>query len=176
VDRCCRKGGGLLKQDGGLPSGSLTFDAAGNLYGTTVFGCTSAGGGTVFKLAPPLPGKSEWTETLPTCFVGDSNLSPVPDGFAPMGGVLIDAAGNLYGTTVSGGASDFGAVYKLAPPAPGKKKWKKTLLVSFDETNGSGPFGSLIADTQGNLYGTTVSGTNLGPNAKQIGTVFQVTP
>ncbi len=176
TDRCCKKNGGLFKQDGGFPYGNLTFDTAGNLYGTTVFGCTSSGGGAVFKLAPPAAGESEWTETLPHCFVGNSNLNPHVDGSSPMGGVLIDAAGNLYGTLEGGGTIGFGAVYKIAPPAPGKKDWKETLLLSFNEANGAGPFGSLIADTQGNLYGTTNTGTDLGPNARQIGTVFRLTP
>jgi uncharacterized repeat protein (TIGR03803 family) len=99
------------------------------------------------------------------------------DGFEPQGGVLIDAAGNLYGTTVGGGTVSAGAVYKLIPPAAGKKIWKEQLLLSFDGgPDGIFPFGNLIADTAGNLYGTTIAGDPVNANSMQIGGVYRLTP
>ena len=175
-DRCCKKNGGLFKQDGGFPYGDLARDAEGNIYGTTLFGCTSSQGGSLFRLAPPTAGKSEWTETLPHCFVGNSNLNKHVDGSSPMGGVVIDSAGNLHGTTEGGGTIGDGTVYEVSPPPAGKKKWKEQLLLSFNSADGGGPFGNLIADTQGNLYGTASFGAPISENAMQIGGVFRVTP
>jgi uncharacterized repeat protein (TIGR03803 family) len=175
-DRCCKKNGGLFTQDGGFPYGNLALDTAGNIYGTTVFGCTSSQGGALFQLSPPAAGKTKWTETLPHCFVGNSNLNKHVDGSSPMGGVVIDEAGNLYGTTEGGGTTGDGAVYEVSPPAAGKKAWKERLLLSFDSADGGGPFGTLIADTQGNLYGTASFGAPISENSLQIGGVFRITP
>ena len=177
TDKCCTKSGGLLTQDGGIPYGNLALDAAGNIYATTEEGCESADGGGVFKLAPPVAGASSWTETTLHCFIGNSNLNKHIDGFEPMGGVLIDAKGNLYGTTVGGGTIGFGAVYKLIPPVAAKKVWKEQLLLSFNGgSDGTDPFGNLIADTAGNLYGTTIAGDPLNANTMQIGGVYRLTP
>ncbi len=97
-------GGG---SDGTDPPSDLTFDSAGNLYGTTTGSGGNRRGGTVFKLAP---GATGWTETIlysfPASIAG-------PDGDSPVGGVVIDGAGNLYGNTAAGGASGNGAVYEL---------------------------------------------------------------
>jgi len=69
-----------------------------------------------------------------------------------------------------------GTVYRLASPAAGKTAWKETVLHSFDQIDGSNPFSNLIADTQGNLYGTTVSGDPISANSLEIGGVFRLTP
>src|ERR1700689_802499 len=80
--------------DAALPGGRLVMDAAGNLYGTTVGG-GAHGGGTVFELSPSANG--DWTEKVLYSFSG------IADGGGPLGGVVLDAKGNLYGTTQQGG-------------------------------------------------------------------------
>jgi len=135
--------------DGGEPGfGELAFDPAGNIYGTTSYGgmgCHAYGGcGVVFELSPSGEG---WTESVLYRFTGGS------DGFSPFSGVTFDKAGNLYGTTVLGGGGEGGVLYQLIPSASG---WTETTLHSFG-TSGDGysPYGGLIIDQQGNLYGTT---------------------
>jgi len=147
--------------DGNQPSGSLASDASGNLYGTTW-----AGGvyqlGCVFELVrDPLSG--DWTETVLYSFDG-------PDGANPYGGVILDAAGNLYGTTYDGGADGVGTVFKLTDS---NGSWSESVLHSFATGNSDGgnPYSGLTFDPCGNLYGTTNSG---GPG--EHGTVFRLTP
>jgi uncharacterized repeat protein (TIGR03803 family) len=113
----------------------LTRDKAGNLYGTTLYGGTNGGFGTVFKLHPS--GK----ETILHSFAG------TPDGEDPRSVLVRDAAGNLYGTTQYGGTNGgFGTVFKL------EAKGKLTLLHSFAGTpNGEDPYAGLLRDKAGNL-------------------------
>jgi uncharacterized repeat protein (TIGR03803 family) len=152
--------------DGCESLAGLTFDAAGNLYGTTQGGrgpCTfSAGGGTVFELSPVAGGG--WTETVLYHFLGGA------DGDTPNSGVVFDAAGNLYGTTQLGGTTNFGTVFKLSPVSGGG--WSKTTIYAFNfNPDGTNPVLSTpIFDAAGNLYGTTIQG---GLN---FGTVFKLTP
>jgi len=141
--------------DGGVPdqSHTLVFDKAGNLYGTT-----SAGGlyghGTVFELSPTPSG---WTETVLYSFTGGA------DGDSPWGGVVIDAAGNLYGSTKYGGDDPWcncGTVFQLTPSEGG---WTETVLHTFSgNPDGMAPNGLvLVADEQ--LFGTaTYGGLNWG--------------
>jgi uncharacterized repeat protein (TIGR03803 family) len=114
--------------DGTTPSGPLVLDGSGNLYGTTQSG--GSGGdyplGTVYKLSPNAGG-SGWTETILHSFTGPSNGGP--DGALPYAGVIVDAAGNLYGTTVWGGASGAGTVFEVMPQPGGA--WSETVLYSF---------------------------------------------
>lgn len=146
--------------DGQFPSSGLTFDAAGNLYGTTL-----AGGafnyGTVFELSSSAGGN--WTETILLNF-------NTTDGEYPIAGLISDAHSNLYGTTGSGGANGYGAVFVLTPVIGGG--WAETVLYSFGNfPDGQTPEGGLIFDTSGRrLYGTTYFG---GTND---GTVFEITP
>jgi uncharacterized repeat protein (TIGR03803 family) len=143
--------------------GRVISDAAGNLYGTTALG-GSAGAGIVFELTKPQP-NGAWTETVLYNFSGGN------DGAQPYGGVIFDAAGNLYGTTYQGGASNAGTVYELMPPSGGGG-WTETVLYSFaDGADGRGPQSDLIFDASGNLYGTTDNGGSPGN-----GIVFQLTP
>jgi uncharacterized repeat protein (TIGR03803 family) len=129
----------------------LVFDSAGNLYGTTVYGGTY-GYGTVFKLSPTASGN--WTETTLHNFNRDGT-----DGAYPgTGGLIFDASGNLYGTTVTGGSGSNpeGTVFELTPGAGGL--WTETVLHSFQQSHSDGyaPGDStLIFDASGNLYGTT---------------------
>jgi uncharacterized repeat protein (TIGR03803 family) len=152
--------------DGANPIGNLTFDAAGNLYGATQNGgdptCFNGEGcGTVFELSPLSGGG--WKETVLHVFSGH-------DGDGPVGGVILDSAGNLYGTTSSdGGTFGYGTVFELTPGAQGE--WTETTLYAFQQGNdGTDPHGDLLFDKAGNLYGTTYrAGTGFN------GTVFKLT-
>jgi uncharacterized repeat protein (TIGR03803 family) len=98
------------------------------------------------------------------------------DGTLPGGGLIADAAGNLYGTTVLGGAANSGAVYELSPPVSPNTPWTETVLYSFSGgTDGSSPVGNLVLDTMGNLYGTASGGGN--PSCPfGCGTVYELSP
>jgi uncharacterized repeat protein (TIGR03803 family) len=149
--------------NGQFPQAGLLADGAGNLYGTTQQGGANSDG-VVFELSPPAAGKRAWTETLLQSF-DETN------GQYPASGLLADGAGNLYGTTVVGGANNDGVVFELSPPAAGKKAWTETLLQSFDGTNGQFPQAGLLADVAGNLYGTTQQG-----GSHSVGVVFELSP
>ena len=150
--------------DGGNPYGGVLRDHAGNLYGTTTFGGSSGGAGTVFKLQPG--GK----ETVLYGFSGGA------DGSVPYAGVVRDEAGNLYGTTAGGGAVGAGVVFKVDPAG------HETVLHSFagGPTDGSSPNFTLLRDRRGNLYGTTSSGgTSTSGSAcfgEGCGVVFKLDP
>jgi uncharacterized repeat protein (TIGR03803 family) len=149
-------------KDGFIPgNGALLMDSVGNLYGTTVAG--GCCGGVVFKLTPNPDG--HWTETILHAFQGGAG------GDLPYAGVVMDTAGNLYGTTDGGGqASGCGVIYKLAPRAKGK--WKYTVLYSFyGGVDGCVPAGNLVLDKKGNLYGGTILGGSSGN-----GVIFEITP
>jgi len=123
--------------NGCYPSGGVTRDQAGNLYGTTSAGGPS-GRGVVYEIDPA------GQETVLYSFTGNVG---VPSA------VIRDSAGNLYGTTSDGGVEGCGAVYKLDPPG------QFTVLYSFTGgANGAGPVSGLIRDSDGNLYGATVGG------------------
>jgi uncharacterized repeat protein (TIGR03803 family) len=107
--------------DGQSPRASVTFDAAGNLYGTTYWGGTY-NGGTVFELIPQSNGS--WKEKQLHSFGGTT-----ADGQNPTAGVILDAAGNLYGTTFIGGSSNYGTVFELSPRSNGQ--WKERIVHSF---------------------------------------------
>jgi uncharacterized repeat protein (TIGR03803 family) len=152
---------------GHTPCGALTFDNAGNLYGTTNFGGPSLNG-TVFELSPQTGGG--WAAKSLHGF--GSGL----DGWFPYGNVVLDRAGNLYGTTYGGGTYGGGGVYgrgtvyELSPKAGGG--WTETALHSFGNgSDGAYPQDGLILDAAGNLYGTT--GT-YGPNGGGI--VYELSP
>jgi uncharacterized repeat protein (TIGR03803 family) len=214
---------------GHWPFGGLIFDAAGNLYGTSLFGGSSSqcrdsydkviGCGEVFKLTPD-PNNTYWAETVLYSFMGGTDganpwaglifdaagnlygttagawypwetnsatafkLTPNPDGswtesvlysFDPpcggagiTAGLILDGAGNLYGTT-AGGNCGYGTVFKLAPNPDGS--WTESTLHAFHGTDGAHPHAGLIFDTSGNLYGTTADGGRY-----DSGTVFKLTP
>jgi uncharacterized repeat protein (TIGR03803 family) len=147
-------------KDGALPCDGLVLDTAGNLYGTTRVG-GSHSLGTVFKVSPGTNGK--WTETVLHNFTGGK------DGANPNAGVIFDSSGNLYGAAVGGGLSGQGNIFKLVPGAHGN--WTEAVLHSFNFNDGSGPYGGVIFDTTGNLYGTTGGG-----GAYHDGVVFKLKP
>lgn len=156
--------------DGYDPQAELVFDSAGNLYGTTQFGGTKAGfdnGGTVFRLSPSAGG---WTETLLYSFPG-SYFGP--DGDLPGGGLVIDKNGSLFGVAQAGGAYGGGAIYELKPAGGGS--YTESIIYSFSGTDGQLPRSTLVFDSAGNLYGTTINGGN-NPNCPPngCGTVFRL--
>ncbi|MGA9644138.1 MAG: choice-of-anchor tandem repeat GloVer-containing protein [Terriglobales bacterium] len=137
----------------------LTMDGSGNLYGTT--------NSTVFELSPN--GNGGWTATVLYTFTGAPE-----DGISPWMAPVIDAAGNLYGTTYSGGATNNGTVYELTPSknAKGEVQWTEQILYSFaGGTDGAMPIGQPVLDGAGNIYGTTQKGGEL-----DYGTVFELVP
>jgi uncharacterized repeat protein (TIGR03803 family) len=171
--------------DGGHPQGSLIFDAAGNLYGTTWIGgnqsCSApVGCGIVFKLTPK-KGGGNWTETVVHTFTGFDT-----DGASPRAGLVRDGSGNFYGTTLEGGdstscgaSSGCGTVFELTPAADGS--WTETVLHNFTGPDGSAPDAGLtFDDSDSHLYGTTTGGGKAVcipvPGTPGCGTVFEVTP
>jgi uncharacterized repeat protein (TIGR03803 family) len=146
---------------GSFPQQGLAIDSAGNLYGTTNGG-GSAGFGLIYELSPGASGK--WKETVLYNFQGGN------DGSAPIGPVTFDAAGNLYGTTNTGGTSGKGTVWELYPGTSG---WTETVLHDFagGVSDGANPQGGVILDSAGNLYGVTPTGGTSG-----YGVAYEVIP
>lgn len=134
------------------------FDAAGNIYGTTIFGGTYYSG-NVFELTRS---NGVWTATSIHNFHGE-------DGYEPQSGVIFDTQGNIYGTAWIGGPHNNGTVYRLVNTGSG---WTEQTLYDFpNAADGSGPAAALVMDAAGNLYGATfVGGVNGG------GTVFELSP
>jgi uncharacterized repeat protein (TIGR03803 family) len=145
--------------NGEVPFGGLTSDVAGNLFGTTLSGGAN-GDGTVFEIAKTDAGYASAPISL-VSFDGSN-------GQFPTGGLIADAAGNLFGTTQAGGETGDGTVFEIAKTVAGYASLPIT-LISFNATNGATPFSSLIADATGNLFGTTSGG-----GANDAGTVFEV--
>jgi uncharacterized repeat protein (TIGR03803 family) len=158
---------GSAPADGAKPAlGPLALDHKGNLYGATMQGgsniCVDVGCGTIYELSPGPGGK--WTETILYNFTADAAL-----GNGPGGGVILDKAGNIYGTTMNGGFNDNGVVYELARGANGK--WTYIVLHTFMNTDGTTPDSNLTFDAHGNLFGTTSFGGQYG-----LGVVFEISP
>ena len=162
---------GALNGDGAFPYAGLTFDSAGNLYGTTSNGVN--GGGTVFKLLPNASGG--WSFRTIYTFGAHQN-----DGYNPRGVLTLDAAGNIYGTTIAGGNGSYlncnycGTVFKLAPAAGGR--YTESVIYNFQGLkDGSFPNAGVILDSAGNLYGTTTEG-GLNYGDQGFGVVFKLSP
>jgi uncharacterized repeat protein (TIGR03803 family) len=150
--------------DGRNPQAQLIGDSSGAFYGTTVYGgdrrCEK-GCGTVYKLTPS---GSRYRETILYSFHAN------PDGAEPFAGLITDNSGSLYGTTALGGANGYGTVYKLTPTMHG---YRETVLYSFvGNPSGGYPYTSLLEDSSGSLYGTTIL---YGPANLNDGTVFKLT-
>ena len=175
-----------------MPAGGVVFDKSGNLYGATedggANGCNSPGPcGTVFKLSPPAEPGGAWTETVLYVFKGQAYR----DGATPEGSVIIDGAGNLYGTTgyggtgpctLLGGPVGCGTVYEVSPPARSGDSWTEKVLYSFQGGNdGYVATGNLVFDEAGNLFGATLFGGGQGTTCDSLyggncGTVFELSP
>ena len=179
-------------KDGAIGGIQLVSDSAGNLYGTTANGGNKStscepytgvpGCGVVFKLARDAHG--DWKETVLHTFTGGK------DGALPFGGVILDSAGNLYGTATFGGnkkpanchltgyVPGCGVVFKLTPQAHGD--WKETVLHTFTGgKDGREPFAGLTFDQTGNLYGTATRGGDThckGRTPYGCGVAFKLTP
>jgi uncharacterized repeat protein (TIGR03803 family) len=138
------------------PAAGVSLDAHGNVYGTASLG-GAYGNGAIYKLTRSSSG---WTETVLYSFQGLS------DGQNPVGGVVLDAAGNLYGTTFDGGDNGGGTVYRLSPSGQG---WRLTTLYSFTGGYG-GPYNKLTL-ANGSIYGFTNA-----EGANGLGSVFKLTP
>ena len=148
--------------DGSFPKGSLIADSNGDLFGTTSNG-GAIGEGSVFEVVKTPTGYASTPTTLVSFSGGD--------GAVPLGSLIADANGDLFGTTEMGGAIGVGTVFEIAKTPTGYAS-TPTTLVSFTRDNGGGalPPGSLIADANGDLFGTTEQG---GPGLID-GTVFEI--
>jgi uncharacterized repeat protein (TIGR03803 family) len=203
-------------QDPSPPTSNLVFDQAGNLYGTTdglddaegnpvLFQLTQSNGtwtlnsvygsGTRGQIATPIVDKrgnlyttveesfhccglvlelspqpnGTWTQNTLYSFLNNGS-----DGAGPLGGVIADSSGNLYGTTAFSGSSPYcGTVFELSPQGSGN--WKETILHVFTKTDGCNPTAGVVRDAKGNLYGTTEFG-GLGPCTSGCGAVFELSP
>lgn len=145
--------------DGAYPYSTLIFDHAGNIYGTTESGGPNEAG-SVFELEPS---DRTWTEKVLYFFTGNT------DGGTLDAGVIFDTAGNLYGTTASGGTNSVGTVFELTPS---NGTWTESVLYNFKgSTDGGFPSAGLTIDKNGNLFSTTYIG-----GTYSSGTVFQLTP
>jgi uncharacterized repeat protein (TIGR03803 family) len=161
--------------DGVFPEASLVANSKGYLYGTTEFG-GSLNMGSVFELKPSSTGS--WTESVIYNF---SAGHEVGGSFAPTAqpsSLIVDSAGNLYGEAVGGGSKNDGMVYKLSAQLDGS--WQLTTLYSFlGGVGGTSPYGGLVMDSAGNLYGTTEyggKGTIQGQRPTGYGIVFELSP
>ena len=153
--------------DGSYLAAGVLRDSGGNLYGTSYFGgtlCGKVGCGTVFKVTP------SGREIVLHRFRFPNPAAPPKlrrrDGAHPLSGLVADAAGNLYGATELGGLHNKGTIFKVSPTG------KETILHTFSGTaDGYGPYGNLVFDAQGSLYGTAFSG-----GTQNYGTVFKLDP
>src|SRR5579863_3570054 len=143
--------------DGQWPASALVSDGEGNFYGTT----GAFTDGTVFKLTPN--GSRVWSKTVLYSF-GQGGYAP----YQPVGNLILDKAGNLYGATEYGGDQTWGSVFELSPAQDGT--WTFNVIYSLGGSVGGSPMAGLVFDKAGNLYGTTSTGGEYDG-----GTVFQLT-
>jgi uncharacterized repeat protein (TIGR03803 family) len=168
------------------PTG-VVMDQHGNLFGMAL-SAFSSNPGIVFELIPPISGTGSWTEqTIYTFPSGDgakvkaSHRSP-PKGYGgiTVNTLAIDAAGNLYGTTPSGGASGNGSIFELSPPSSSGGSWAYATLYSFAGIpDGALPSGNLTVGKDGTILGTTLLGgpvTAWGGGGTGLGTLFELSP
>jgi uncharacterized repeat protein (TIGR03803 family) len=174
--------------DGQDPVAGLVFDSAGNLYGTTKGGgsqsCSNGltGCGIAFELSPPSSPGGAWTETALYSFCANDVNGACLDGAEPASQLAIDASGNLFGTTTTGGTGGTrndccagGTVFEMSRAVGG---WTHNVLYNFCATggticpDGAGPQAGVIFDKAGNLYGTTESGGST--KGQGAGTVYEL--
>jgi uncharacterized repeat protein (TIGR03803 family) len=185
--------------DGAYPNAPLLMDGSGNLYGTTESGGSGgpdvSGGGTAFILTPPTVKGKKWTYTVLYNFCSDyvgGSVDGCVDGIGPNGGLVMDADGNLYGTTPLGGLYGSGTVFELSPPAVSGGMWTETVLYNFCAPSATDPSScpgatystnlgfypttGLVMDRAGNLYGVTqYGGIDISANDNNgAGVVFEL--
>jgi uncharacterized repeat protein (TIGR03803 family) len=164
--------GGRAESDGANPLSGLIIDSQGNLYGTTGGG-GKEGLGTVYELSPD--GNGQWTDNILVDFAGGN-------GAGPVGGLILDGSGDLYGTTASGGVKNCeigpcGTVFELSPS---NGQWTETVLHKFaGGRQGLDPWAGVVADANGNLYGTSLfggknSGYCLSGGGDTCGVAFEI--
>ncbi len=154
----------LLNSDGYRSEGNLLLDSSGNLWGANEYG-GPGGGGTVFELTPS---SGSWNFSVVHSF------TQIYGSQAPL---VMDPAGNLYGTSVNGGTYGYGTAFKMSPSDGG---WSYTVLHNFTGgSDGANPYGQIVLDGNGNLYGTTFEG-GMGPScyvgSNGCGVVWEITP
>jgi uncharacterized repeat protein (TIGR03803 family) len=152
--------------DGGLVVAGVTFGPDGTLFGATTLADNGSNPGTLFNVKPGgklcAAGVCQWAETTLHTFAGGS------DGETPMGNVVFDSHGNLYGTTYYGGTYNAGTVFEATLSGG---TWNMSVIYSFGgPSDGWYPWDTLVLDSAGNIYGTTEAG---GPGE---GTVFELSP
>jgi len=145
--------------------GGLVFDAKGNLYGVTEFGGANQEG-SVFELSPVAGGG--WQERDLVSFSAGNGASE------PVGGLVFDKAGNIYGVSLVGGTHGFGTVFELTQNSSGQ--WTSQTIYSFSGSDGAKPQAGLTIDAAGNLYGTTELGGSGACHDQTggCGTVFEL--
>ncbi len=147
--------------DANWPNGPVLLDSAGSLYGVTSLG-GAFNAGAVYKLSQ---NSGVWTESILFSFGGGSQSS----GITPVGNLLFDSSGNLYGVTQFGGASQLGVAYELSPASG---SWTQNVLFNFSTAAGASPLAGMTWNpSNGSLYGTTSAG-----GSHTHGVVFQLTP
>jgi hypothetical protein len=182
---------GKASNDGELPAGGVIADTTGNIYGTTAYGGSGdcvllgikGGCGTVYEFSPPQTKGGAWTYAILYSFKGGN------DGYLPVGDLVFDSVGNLYGSTEFGGGQGTtcdpgyyqycGTVFKLSPPKNKGGKWTEQVLHSFaGGTDGAEPNGGLVLDNKGNVFGTTFGGGNESGQCGTVGcgTAFELRP
>lgn len=151
----------------GMPVAGLNAGPGGALYGATLTGGSGGNAGTLFSLSPPAAGVTQWAARTIFSFDGRN-------GSLPAAALVADNAGNLYGTTYSGGSGTepgYGVVYELTPPSRGAGRWQEHVLWRFKpDADGREPICTLTLDASGNLYGTT----SMGGSPPGRGTVFEL--
>jgi uncharacterized repeat protein (TIGR03803 family) len=161
----------FTQDEGGVPEGGLTLDASGNLYGAELYGGLS-GYGSIYELSRA---GGVWNENVLYEFKGGG-----PDGQNPWQNPVLDASGNLFGTTQAGGEAQYcincGVIYELVPQGGGA--WSESVVYTFGSqeniADGADPIGGLVRGTDGNFYGTTDEGGD--PSCSGCGVVFEFTP
>lgn len=163
--------------NGSFPVGSLVADSAGNFYGVNsedygeTGSCTGLGCGNVFKLYQTSSGG--WASINLHTFKGGTK-----DGSSPQAGLVLDAAGNIYGTTWQGGLYGVGTVFELSPTSTGG--WNYSVIYNFGATyaDGEGPQAQLTIDSAGNLYGSTISGGSTAGYCHNLscGVIYELSP
>ena len=129
--------------DGVEPMAGVQANAAGDLFGSTEFG-GAHGFGSIFRLLPPLSGKTTWTEKVIFSFADGK------DGGFPGSGLSINDRGQLLSSSLMGGSANHGNIFRLSPPVAPSKTWTESVLLNFTGApDGDGPLGDLLVQANG---------------------------
>ncbi len=154
--------------NGASPNSGLALDNSGNFYGSTFIGGRTDLG-VIYEISQ-IPGGGA-TQAVIYSFTGGT------DGANPIGDLVFDQSGNLYGVTQFGGQANQGTVFELSPPEQPEGQWTESILYSFQGSlDGAQPVAGLVSDNLGNLYGTTSEGGITNAQRQGCGTVFEISP